>query len=272
MASIPTSVIGLLCQILPERYTAAEIESLFLYAGAPESVPDLTKSKKVQAWLRQTNMSVADPLKVLGVILEDFMQRKVSSRSFWDNTSDDDVEKLKVEKGKIREALSQEGLSLGAGGRILKSGSTSTLSLEANVKKHGLASVDIEIQRALAQIESDPHAAAQYAGNVLEASLKAYLDHKGKIYTAKDGLAELWRDAAGVMGLRPVDWDDKDLKKIASGLNNIVDGIMHLRNKKSGAHGKSEEETRTIAIRPRHARLAIHASHTVAAYVLELIE
>lgn len=118
----------------------------------------------------------------------------------------------------------------------------------------------------------DPYAAAHYAGNVLEASLKAYLDHKNIQYSAGDGLADLWRASTKQMGLRPADLDSKDLKKIASGLNSIVDGIMHLRNKKSGAHGKSQEQARNYIVKPRHARLAIHASHTVAAYVLELIE
>ncbi|WP_081758985.1 abortive infection family protein [Thioalkalivibrio sp. HK1] len=33
--------------------------------------------------------------------------------------------------------------------------------------------------------------------------------------------------------------DEKDLKKIASGLFQIVDGTMHLRNKKSAAHTAS---------------------------------
>ncbi|WP_081432831.1 abortive infection family protein [Acidiphilium cryptum] len=67
---------------------------------------------------------------------------------------------------------------------------------------------------------------------------------------ARRTLAELWKIATEQIGLRPVDWDNKDLKKIASGLNNIVDGIAHLRNAKSGAHGKSEEQRRSITIKP----------------------
>ena len=73
------------------------------------------------------------------------------------------------------------------------------------------------------------------------------------------------------MNLRPADMDNKDIKKIASGLHNIVDGITHLRNNKSGAHGRSEEQTKNINIKNRHARLAIHASHTIAAYIIDLI-
>ena len=264
---IPTSIIGLLSQIFPDRYTQAEIDSLFLASGASEPIPDGSKPKKVQLWLRQINSTSAEPLKVLGIILDDFLEIQL-----WLNPNDDHVAKLEAEKLRIRDTLAREGLTYVRGGNIFKGGSVSTLSLDESVKKQGLKSVDIEIQRALSQIEQDPHAAAQYAGNVLEASLKAYLDHKGKTYGNGDTLAELWKIASDQIGLRPVDWDNKDLKKIASGLHSIVDGIAHLRNAKSAAHGKSEEQRQGITIKPRHARLAIHAAHTVSAYVLELIE
>ncbi len=272
MDNIPTSIIGLLSQIFPDRYTQAEIDSLFMYCGAPESIPDGSKAVKVKNWLRLTNSKSDEPLKVLGLIIDDFMEKQEAGNTFYLGSDEEQLAKLAIEKKKIRETLGRNGLTYVRGGTITKGGSTSTLSLNESVKKHGLSSVDTEIQRALSQMESDPHAAAQYAGNVLEASLKAYLDHKEKTYSNGDTLAKLWSAAATEIGLRPEEWDNKDLKKIASGLNSIVDGIAHLRNKKSGAHGKSEEQTRSIAIKPRHARLAIHAAHTVAAYVLELIE
>lgn len=272
MDKIPTSIIGLLSQIFPLPYTQANIDALFLFAGAPEPIPDGSKATKVQAWLRQINKLSDEPLKVLGAILDDFMEKPLPTNTFWQSSSDDHAKKLEEQKDKVRETLAREGLTYIRGGNIVKAGATSTRTLEESVKKHGLASVDVEIQRALAQIEQDPNAAAQYAANVLEAVLKTYLGHKGKSYGSNDHLAELWKLSAEQIGLRPVDWDNKDLKKIASGLNSIVDGIMHLRNNKSGAHGMSEEQKRSFTIKPRHARLAIHAAHTIAVYVLELIE
>lgn len=269
---IPTSIIGLLSQIFPDRYTQAEIDTLFLFSGAPEPIPDGSKATKVQAWLRQINSRCNEPLKILGSILDDFLEKQSPGNTFWLNSTDDHVAKLAAEKDRIRETLTREGLTYVRGGNIVKGGAVSTLSLDESVKKYGLKSVDIEIQRALSQIEQDPHVAAQYAGNVLEAVLKAYLDHKQKAYNTTDTLAELWKSAADVIGLRPADWDNKDLKRIASGLYGIVDGIAHLRNAKSGAHGRSEEQFRNITIKPRHARLAIHSAHTVCAYVLELFE
>jgi hypothetical protein len=121
-------------------------------------------------------------------------------------------------------------------------------------------------------LENDPVAAIHNAGSVLEASLKAYLGHYNIDYKEEtDTLSDLWKKTVEHIGIHPKDLPDKDLKKIASGLFNIVDGIMHLRNKKSAAHGKSEEQFRQNTIRPRHARLAIHAAHTISTYVLELM-
>lgn len=132
--------------------------------------------------------------------------------------------------------------------------------------------MQIEIERALRQIDKDPYAAAQFAGNVLEASLKAYLDQKGKAYKNGNTLADLWKRASDEIGLRPADLDNKDLKMIASGLTHVGHGIAHLRNTRSAAHGKSEGQMHRIIIKPRHARLAVHAAHTVSAYILELLE
>ena len=268
---IPTAIIGLLSQIFPDRCTQAGIDSLFLTAGAPEPIPDGSKTIKVQAWLRQTNGISPEPLIVLGLILDHFMEMEADNRPFWSEPTDY-AAKLDSEKVRIREKLASDGLTYLRGGTISKGGAVPTLSLDEIVKKQGLTSVDIEIKRAFTMIEHDPHAAAQYAGNVLEATLKAYLDHKQLAYKGSDALADLWKLAATQIGLRAADWDNKDLKKIASGLHSIVDGIAHLRNTKSGAHGRSEDQLQSINIKPRHARLAIHSAHTVAAYILELIE
>lgn len=266
---IPTRLIGILSQIIPENYTHSEIESLFLYSGAPESIPDGSKPSKVQSWLRNINSESENPIKILESILSDFMEKEIVN-SYW-SQSDDQEKKLEEEKNKIKETLSKCGFSYN-NGNLLKAGSiSSTISLVESVKKHGLRSVDTEIKRALDQVDEDPYAATQYAANVLEASLKAYLDSKSHIYSPGNSLAELWRDASTIMGIKPKDIEDEDLRKIASSLIGIVTGVRGLRDKKSTSHGKSEDEMKKYIILPRHARLSIHSAHTVSAYILELI-
>ncbi|WP_413220149.1 abortive infection family protein [Tritonibacter mobilis] len=272
MERIPTKVIGNLSSILPDWYSHAGIDALFLYAGAPEEVPDLSKPKKVETWLRSTNKFVDEPLSVLEVILDDFFEKPLEQFSAWMPEAGERQEKLDADKRKLDRTLASGGLVFSSGKLRPTRGSSSTLSLEEEVRRHGLSSVDKEIKRALEQVEKDPHAAAHYAGNVLEAAFKAYLDKKAIKYSLSHTLSELWKMVAKDIGLKPGELEDKDLRKIASGMHSVVDGIMYLRNKKSGAHGKSESEARTYKIAPRHARLAINAAHTIAAYVLEVAD
>lgn len=269
---IPSPIIGLLSKAIPYHYSVAKIKVLFLTSNAPGDMPGGNKTEAVVDWLRVINAMSDDPYKVLGSIVDDFMERDPAAEERSYDKSEDKSAKLIEHKSKIIEALGRAGLTYHRGGVISSGGSVVTLSLIDRVKTQGLPSVEIEIKRALDDVANDPNKAAQYAGNVLEATLKAYLDKKGETYKDGDTLSELWKMSAAKMGLKAGDLDNKDLKKIVSGLHNVVDGIAHLRNTKSGAHGRSEGQHRSITIQPRHARLAIHAAHTVAAYVLELIE
>jgi hypothetical protein len=253
--------------VFDKNYTHTQINSLFLSASAPETIPSGNKSDKVTTWLRAINNEAAAPLDVLGILLVDLMDKE----EYGVNQSY--IENLHADRKAIRECLSKDGLSYNRGGFIVKSESFPTISLRENVAKRGLFAVEIEIKRCLENAERDPSAAAHNAASVLEASLKAYLEHYRVPYKEEsDTLSELWRIFVSHIGIIPKEFDDKDLKKIASGLFNIIDGTMHLRNKKSAAHGRSGEQFRTSIIRPRHARLAIHAAHTVSAYVLEFLD
>jgi hypothetical protein len=271
---IPAATIGLLSQILSDYYTHDGLNGLFLTASAPEEIPVGSKPSKITTWLRAVNNECNNPLEVLGNLLADFMDKEPYNPTTypWDNNEKYGQQREDARE-KIIQTLTKDGLSYSRGGHITNGASIPTLSLKENVQKLGLSAVEIEIKRALANVESDPLAATHNAGCVLEASLKAYLGHHSIHYKDEsDTLSSLWQKSVEHIGIQPKELDDKDLKKIASGLFNIVDGTMHLRNKKSAAHGKSEEQLRQSTIRPRHARLAIHAAHTVSAYVLELIE
>lgn len=274
MTKIPAATIGLLSKILPDYYTHNDIDGLFLTASAPENIPEGSKPTKVMTWLRAVNAECDAPLEILGNIIGDFMDSEPYNSNPFDRSTDDEYTKKREEaQGKIIETLSKDGLSYARGGYVSKGGSIPTLSLRESVEKRGLSAVEIEIKRALNNVESDPLTAVHNAGSVLEAALKAYLVHYDIAYKENsDTLSDLWKKVVDHIGIRPKEMDNKDLKKIASGLYNIVEGTMRLRNKKSSAHGRSEEQIKQISIRPRHARLAIHAAHTVSAYILELLE
>lgn len=83
---------------------------------------------------------------------------------------------------------------------------------------------------------------------------------------AKQDLRTVWTVVRKHLGFDPSTIEDDDLQKILSGLISITDGIGSLRTHASSAHGAGKT---SYKIEPRHARLAIHASHTVTLFILE---
>ena len=274
---IPSPVIGVLGEIFSEHYTHTDIDRLFAYADAPEENPGGNKVQKTVDWLRAINKQSPSPLEVLGRPLEDILEKPSwdpSSADIWmDDEEPESSVILKKRQERIRKTLSRSRLVYSIGGHIGTASATPTASLDDMVAQRGLSAVEVEMKRALRQVEDDPNSAAQYAGNVLEATFKAYLNKKKIAYNENGNtLNDLWRLTRDDLGINPKDLEAKDLKKIASGLGSIVDGTMYLRNKRSSAHGRTEAEHTATAIRPRHARLVIHSAHTLAAYVLECLE
>lgn len=269
---IPSPIIGVVSEIFDQFYSHSDIDRHFAYADAPGEPPDANKVKKTMEWLRRTNKQSDTPLGVLGSLLEDIMEREIPEYGSGWQTGSEWVEKHRKFKDRISASLGKSGLAYSPGGHISTASATPTASLREIIERGGLSAVELEMSRALKQVEADPSAAAHYAGNVLEAALKAYLIKKQIPFNDQnDGLNKLWQLVRDDLGINPKNLEEKDLKKIASGLGNVIEGTMYLRNKRSGAHGRTEEQLRASALRPRHARLVIHSAHTLAAYVLECL-
>jgi hypothetical protein len=129
-----------------------------------------------------------------------------------------------------------------------------------------LAAVEIEFQRALASVESDPPAGVTAASSLLESLFKIYIEVRGLHLPTKATIKDLWRVTSQDLGLDPRVVQDDDLRRILSGLTSIVDGIGSLRTHAGSAHGRGKD---TYQLDGRHARLAIHAAHTLATFIIE---
>lgn len=268
--NIPTPFIGILTQAIPVYYTHAEITSLFLYAGAPEAEPDGNKNLKVASWLRAVNKLSDKPLKVLGIILDDFLNKEISFSYAGEALHANFLDY----KDKIENLLEEHHLCLKEDNLTqINNISISSETLHEKIAKEGLNAIDLECKRSLKNISADPWAAVHNAGCVLEATFKVYLDRKKIKYNEKsDKIPQLWQKIVDDMDIRPENLANKELKKIASGLYKIVDGLMTMRDQFSSSHGKTDEQLTTINIRPRVARLNINAAHTLCVYVLDLLD
>lgn len=262
MPKLPPSLVGTAAPILARVYTHSSLNSLFPAHGFPGEPPKGNKEDKCLGWLRRGNNELADPLATFGALIGEFMDNPQ-----WD-------ELYPEERGKLRKAFAKEGLTYHSGGLVLGSSLAGpSLSLAERLKDQGIEALNQEYKRAYASIEGDPPAAVTAACAILETVCKTFLEAEGHTLPARQVLGNLWAEAAKQLRLQPSQMADDDLKRILQGLSSIADGVAALRTHEGSAHGRSgHEPDKRYKLRPRHARLAVHAAHTMAMFVLETWE
>jgi hypothetical protein len=262
MAPIPPSVIGTVSPILADAFTHSQLNDMFMAASFPGDAPEGNKSDKVRGWLRRSNIECSDPLTMFGALIAEFMDTD-PSQSY--------IEIYGDPREKIHAVLAKEGLSYRRGGLILGNVlSGPSKSLAERIKSDGAKAIEIEYDRAYKAVEGDPSAAVTAACAILESLCKSYLETEGHPIPQKQVLGQLWSKVAEHLGLTPKSVEDDDLKRILQGLYSIADGISALRTHAGSAHGHSS--TNTYRLSSRHARLAVHAAHTMAVFVLDTWE
>lgn len=260
---IPSPLISAVADIAAERETHASLDSLFLHSGAPGEPPLGSKHVKALEWLRRTNKECSKPLQVLGQIIEAYMEEPVPTGGPFD---DFPPSTCTPEQEKINKALTRYEMKYIRGGHIVTSLGAPTRTLEEFIRDRDIPSIDHEFQRAMENVESSPREAVSAASNILESLCKVYIAEEQLDMPAKQDLKPVWTVVRKHLGFDPSVVEDQDLQTILTGLFAVVDGIGALRTHASSAHGAGKK---AYKLEPRHARLAIHAAHTVALYVIE---
>lgn len=257
---IPAPVLSVCADIAARRESHATLDSLFTYAGAPGDPPPGSKPAKALEWLRITNKDESvQPLDVLGRLIENYMEAPLDPSNSWDEQPFQDREK-------IAKILGQYELQYVSGGRVVGALGAPSRTLEQFIRERDIAAIDLEFNRALSNVESNPREAVSAASNILESLCKVYIDDEGLDKPAKQDLKPVWAIVRKHLGFDPSQIEDQDLQTILTGLISIVEGIGALRTHASSAHGAGRK---SYKLEPRHARLAIHSAHTVALFVLE---
>lgn len=271
MAQIPPSVIGAVASVLAAHYYShTKLNSLFMESGAPGDVPVGNCETKCTAWLKRCNNDPqVDALAVLGRIIQPIMDQpgtKLTAASPW-ATAQAVNSPIHEDKQRILDALKRNHLTYLENGNITRIGaSLATQSLAARIQSGDFKSIDAEFQRALLQIDTDPHAAITAASAIIEAACKTYIESFHLDMPSKQTVVPLWRCVQNDLGLNvnPILQDDQ--KKILQGLSSIVDGIGAYRTHIGSAHGRG---IKPPAIETAEARLAVNASHTLIMFLME---
>lgn len=258
---IPRPVIAVVADELASHYTHTQLNTMFIEHGAPGDPPEGSKVVKCQEWLKLVSAdSTIDPLGILGRLLELYM----------DVDAADMREATQVAgRVRIREVLGKCGLRYAQGGQVLGVGtSTPARTLLAIVRQRDLSSIEVEFQRAMEAVESDPPRALTAACAILEAFFDVYIEERGLTAPAERSIKPMWKVVQADLGLAPagLQQEDKDLVTILGGMAAVVDGIGALRTHAGSAHGRSGKRYRVL---PRHARLAVNAAHTLLTFLLE---
>ena len=264
--NIPAPVIAVLSENVSELETHASIDNLFLYAGAPEEIPDGSKPVKVSAWLRQINKESKSPLNVLGKLIECYMELPDDEDNLNIFTGEPRPNPKTEFKQKLLRILDRCNLTYISGGIVSDGSSVPSKSLSELIKGRDIPSIETEFTRALSSVSSEPREAVSAACNILESIFKVYIADENLEMPKKQDLQNVWKIVREDLGFKPGSLEDDDLKKIITGILSIVDGIGAFRTHASSAHGQGRK---IYKLKPRHARLAIHSAHTIAIFVLE---
>ncbi len=262
---IPNPVIAVVSEVLGEHYYShSRLNTLFMEAGAPGDPPEGNCVQKCVSWLKRTNEDDdSEPFKVLGGVLTQFIETGRGSSYSGPNT-------VSRKQDRVRQILARSGLAYHEGGIILAGGQVpSVANLGELLRRRDIPALDLEFKRALDSLESDPPAAATAACSILESLFKVILEDANVPIPKKETVKPLWKEVQNELGLNITGVADDDIRRIISGLTSIIDGIGALRTHAGSAHGHGTQSYKLV---PRHARLAVHAAHTLCLFVIDTWE
>lgn len=265
--AIPSYLISAIADAVSSSETHASLDSLFMYANAPGDPPEGSKAVKALEWLRRINKdSGKEALSIVGRIIEKYMEEEIEDiPSLFGGQALIKEKKLKIDK--IKQALGRASIVYTNGGILSKGEGLATKTLSELIKSRNIQAIDFEFERALKNIESSPREAVSAACNILESVFKVYIEeHTHLTMPAKQDLQGVWKIVRADLGLDASILEERDLQEIVTGVVATVNGIGALRTHASSAHGAGK---RPYKLKPRHARLAIHAAHTISAFVIE---
>jgi hypothetical protein len=213
---------------------------------------------KCAAWLRRCNDDPSvDALAVLGRVLQPFMDMPEPDR--WQHVVDG--------QKRIRDSLSRSQLGYQLNGYVSLAGTSPAARTLADYLRAGdYASIDAEFDRALGQLDRDPHAAITAACSIIEAICKSCLETLGVELPTSQTVVPLWRAVQPHLGLNMNPTLSDDQKRILQGLASVVDGIGAYRTHIGSAHGRGVNPP---PIEVSEARLAVNAAHTLVAFIME---
>ncbi|MEZ8372508.1 abortive infection family protein [Vibrio splendidus] len=263
---IPNSVIGAVASVIANHYYShSKLDTLFMESGAPGDAPEGNCEKKCSNWLKRCNEDpTINALNVLGEVLQEYMDQDPTPSLFGGT--------LEVSEGqaRINKALAKNQLAYRTNGYVTKAGSTPiSKTLEDYLRSGDFSSIEKEFERAVENIQSDPHASVTAACSIIEATLKFYIESFDDLAMPnKLNVMPLWTVVQPHLTLNADATLAIDQHKVLKGITSIIDGTGAFRSHIGSAHGRGSAPPSIIVA---EARLVVNAAHTIAVFVLEVL-
>ncbi|HPN95638.1 MAG TPA: abortive infection family protein [bacterium] len=178
---------------------------------------------------------------------------------------------LEEEVNTLNRCLDFDGYKLQLQEKQYRLISIGTMPVTSAIKETATAlnidSVQRDVERMLAEAESDPEDAITSSCSMIESVCRYILGELNVPLPNKKDISSLVTETQKQLNLSPERQDiSPDIKRILGGLLNVSAGIGSLRTKAGDAHGRNKGTPRLSS---RIARLSIHSASTVAIFFLE---
>ncbi len=134
--------------------------------------------------------------------------------------------------------------------------------------------VSQQINLMESSIETSPYQAIGVAKELIETACKSIFKSRQEEYNKNWDLSKLMKETTKLLKITPDNISNEakaasSIRQILGSLSAVVQGIAEVRNEYGSGHGKDSDFK---GLQPRHAKLAVGASSTLAIYLLETHE
>lgn len=170
--------------------------------------------------------------------------------------------------------LQRDGIHLQDGRLALPASSVHTGHARSVAARLDLPGLQLQIDRIVASIDTDPAHAIGTAKEMIETTCKSILAARGESYSKSADVPDLVKQTRKALKLLPEDIPDcargaDTIRQLMSQLGSIAQNVAELRSLYGTGHGK---EGKARGLQPRHARLVVGSAATLATFLLETHE
>jgi hypothetical protein len=170
--------------------------------------------------------------------------------------------------------LQRDGIHLQNGRLAFPASSVHTGHARSVAARLDLPGLQLQIDRIVASIDTDPAHAIGTANEVIETTCTSILTARGESYSKSADVPDLLKQTRRVLKLLPEDVPDAargadTIRQLMSQLGSIAQNVAELRSLYGTGHGK---EGKARGLQPRHARLVVGSAATLTTFLLETHE